>query len=120
MSIGAVGLFDLQQHVASRPHRIDRLGLVPSHHPQQTGNRLHTAEVHFTGTTSRLDLESLVEQEFGDEIEELKTRAETVVTDKISEELGVEVDSLDNIEDTLKEELTNRAAGELLKLLGGN
>ena len=52
--------------------------------------------------------------------EELKTRAETVVTDKISEELGVEVDSLDNIEDTLKEELTNRAAGELLKLLGGN
>ncbi|MAQ86393.1 MAG: AsmA family protein [Maritimibacter sp.] len=97
--------------------------LLPVLLEQQTGQGLRVPLIisgPWADPRFRLDLESLVEQEFGDEIEELKTRAETVVTDKISEELGVEVDSLDNIEDTLKEELTNRAAGELLKLLGGN
>ena len=31
-SHGRIGLFDLLQHVAGRPHRIGRLRLIPSHH----------------------------------------------------------------------------------------
>ncbi len=68
----------------------------------------------------RLDLEALVKQEFGDEIDALKDKAETAVTEKISEELGVDVESLDTLEDTLKEELEDRATRGILDLLGGN
>lgn len=68
----------------------------------------------------RLDLEALVKQEFGDEIEQLKKDVEDRVTEKISEEIGVEVESLDTLEDTLKEELEERATRGILDLLGGN
>ncbi len=97
--------------------------LLPVLLEQQTGQGLRVPLIisgPWADPRFKLDLEAMVKQEFGDEIEELKDRAEDVVTEKISEELGIEVESLDNIEDTLKEELTNRAAGELFKLLGGN
>ncbi len=68
----------------------------------------------------RLDLEAIAKQQFGDEIEEVKTRAESEVVKKINEELGTNVESLDNIEDTLKKELEQRATKGLLDLLGGN
>ncbi|MDF0602221.1 AsmA family protein [Psychromarinibacter sp. C21-152] len=68
----------------------------------------------------RLDLEALVTQEFGDEIEALKGEVESKVTERISEELGVEVESLDNVEETLQEELENRARETLRGLFGGN
>ncbi len=67
----------------------------------------------------RLDLEAVAKEEFGDEVEELKSRAEELVKDKISEELGVEVETLDEVEDKLKEELQDRATRGILDLLGG-
>lgn len=68
----------------------------------------------------RLDLEGLVKQEFGDEIDALKEEVEDKVTEKIREETGIELDSLDNVEEELKKELENRAGDALRGLLGGN
>ena len=68
----------------------------------------------------RLDLEALAKQELADDVEKLKTQAETVVKQKLEEELGVKVEDLGNIEDTLKKELENRARDGLLDLLRGN
>ena len=62
----------------------------------------------------------MAKEEFGEEVEELKSRAEELVKDKISEELGVEVETLDEVEDKLKEELQDRATRGILDLLGGN
>ena len=68
----------------------------------------------------RLDLEALVRQEFGDEIEKLKTEVEDTVVKRLNEELGVQADSLDTLEETLKKELENRATDGLRDLFGGN
>lgn len=68
----------------------------------------------------RLDLEALVEQELGGEVDKLKTQAEEAVKQKLEEELGVQVDDLGNIEDTLTKELEDRVRDGLLDLLGGD
>lgn len=68
----------------------------------------------------RLDLEALAKQELADDVEKLRTQAETAVKEKLEEELGVKVEDLGNIEDTLKKELENRARDGLLDLLRGN
>ncbi|MDJ0825231.1 MAG: AsmA family protein [Rhodobacter sp.] len=67
----------------------------------------------------RLDLEALAKQELADEVDELKAKAEDAVTEKLKDELGVEVESLDNVEDVLKQELEDRARKGLLELLSG-
>jgi len=67
----------------------------------------------------QLDLEALAEQELADEVEEVKAKAEEVVIDKLKEELGVEVETLENVEDVLKDELENRVRDGLLDLLKG-
>ncbi|MDJ0629391.1 MAG: AsmA family protein [Rhodobacter sp.] len=68
----------------------------------------------------QLDLEALARQELADDVEELKTKAEEVVVDKLRDELGVEVDTLDDVEDVLKQELEERARKGLLEMLSGN
>ena len=68
----------------------------------------------------KLDLEAIIKQQYGDEIDAAKTKAESEVVKKINKELGTNVESLDNIEDTLKKELEQRATKGLLDLLGGN
>ncbi|MCP3968747.1 MAG: AsmA family protein [Rhodobacteraceae bacterium] len=68
----------------------------------------------------RLDLQALAEQELADDVEELRDRAEEVVKDKLKEELGVEVETLEEAGDALKEELEDRVRDGLMDLLGGN
>lgn len=79
--------------------------------------------VMITGTWAdpkfRLDLQALAEQELADDVDKLKVKAEEAVKTKLKEELGVEVENLDNIEDVLKKELEERAAKGLLDLLSG-
>ncbi|WP_172296363.1 AsmA family protein [Pseudoruegeria sp. HB172150] len=79
--------------------------------------------LNITGTWAnprfQLDLDELVKQQYGDEIEELKGQAEDAVTKRINEELGTDLKTLDGVEDVLKKELKNRGAGGLLDLLGG-
>jgi AsmA protein len=67
----------------------------------------------------RLDLEALARQQLGDEAAKLKVKAEDIVKNKLKDELGVVVDPDKPIEDTLKQELENRAKKGLLDLLGG-
>lgn len=68
----------------------------------------------------RLDLKALAEQELADDVEKLREQAETVVKDKLKEELGVDVENLDDVEDVLKKELENRVRDGLLDLLNRN
>lgn len=65
----------------------------------------------------RLDLKAMAEEELGDEIEAVKDTAEEAVREKLSEELGVEVENLDEVEDAVKDELEDRLREGLLDLL---
>ncbi|KMW57855.1 AsmA family protein [Candidatus Rhodobacter oscarellae] len=67
----------------------------------------------------RLDLEALAEQELADEVEAVKAQAETVVTDRINEELGTNLEGLNDADEVLKEDLRNRAEKELEDAAGG-
>ena len=72
------------------------------------------------GITEEPALLMRLSQLFGDEIEKLKTEVEGTVVKRLNEELGVQADSLDTLEETLKKELENRATDGLRDLFGGN
>lgn len=88
----------------------------------QTGGGIRVP-VLITGTWAnpkfRLDLESLAEERIEVEVEKVKEQAEEAVIERLNEELGVDIQTKEDIDDVLKKELEERARDGLLDLLGG-
>ncbi len=78
----------------------------------QTGGGIRVP-VLITGTWAnpkfRLDLESLAEERIEVEVEKVKEQAEEAVIERLNEELGVDIQTKEDIDDVLKKELEERA-----------
>ena len=68
----------------------------------------------------RLDLESLAGGRLAEEADKLKVQAEDLVKERLQDELGTKIEDTEGLQDTLKQELEDRAKKGLLDLLGGN
>ena len=67
----------------------------------------------------QLDVAEFVRQDLLSKASEFEDQAKQAVERKIEEELGSEIEGLDQVEEVLKEQLKDRVQGRILDLLGG-
>lgn len=67
----------------------------------------------------QLDVAEFVRQDLLSKASEIEDQAKEALEQKIEEELGSEIEGLDQVEEALKEQLQDRVRGRILNLLGG-